>query len=76
MHQAEFEKWVEEHAGQTIKIPYTINEHTLKHFPMLGKGQNLLGVILMKVRHELTNANASDLQDHDTVARILANITS
>ncbi|KAI6191361.1 DUF1768 domain-containing protein [Aphelenchoides bicaudatus] len=71
MNQTDFEKWAGEHSNQTIKLPYSINESTIKHFPLIGKGQNLLGVILMKVRQELMLTTVADLYNRDSVNQIL-----
>jgi hypothetical protein len=76
MDQAAFEKWAAEHSNQTIKLPYAINEYTVKHVPLIGKGQNLLGVILMKVRQELLTTSVADLYSRDNVNRILTKLTS
>lgn len=76
MNQADFEKWAGEHSGQTIKLPYAINEYTVKHVPMLGRGQNLLGVILMKIRQELLTSSVADLYSRENVNRILTKLAS
>lgn len=76
MDQADFEKWTSEHNGQTLKLPYAINEYSLKHFPLMGNGQNILGVILMKVRTELATVTTADLYNRETVTRILMKLAN
>jgi ribA/ribD-fused uncharacterized protein len=76
MDKDEFEKWAADHAGQTLKLPYSINEYTLKHFPLIGKGQNILGVICMKVRSELTNVSQDLLYSKDFINRLLLKLIS
>lgn len=76
MDKDEFEKWVVDHAGHKLKLPNSINEYTLKHFPLMGRGQNILGVICMKIRSELANISQNSLYSKDFINRLLMKLVS
>jgi len=59
LDKAGMEKWVKENAGKTIQIPSDLTAENVKYIPLMGKGKNLVGVMLMHIRKQLLELDDS-----------------
>jgi predicted NAD-dependent protein-ADP-ribosyltransferase YbiA (DUF1768 family) len=49
----DFQAWVEDHKGDKITVPGQISQSGLKNVPEIGKGKNILGMMIMHTRDQL-----------------------
>ncbi|CAD5230279.1 unnamed protein product [Bursaphelenchus okinawaensis] len=67
-------EWVKENEGKEFKYPVELKAATLDMCPLVGKGRNLSGMVLMRVRNIFKTYTTEQLKDRRCQEAILAKV--